>query len=205
MAVVLGWIEEDYPERIVDTELALRSGQPAANSTVDELYNLAAELLIDSGWDLEPTLTRFWLNIECPAGPTSPELEYAHMSFSHAYFDGIVPSIMFGSVSLDRSEGTASVQIDYEPLRWQNEPIDLGRIEVDWREAWEISQEAGGSAFLERMGGACLASLRFHDERWRVGYSGDGYPSSRESGLVIWVDAKTGEAEVTVRPTEPSR
>ena len=180
-------IREIYSEQIVKTEVTLEPGQLSMDSTLEEWYNLGVQMLEEQGWDDSPDLTLLYARFQCTPESQQPVLDSIHMWFARAYFAGI----KFGEVYLRPANGTASVEIAYEPLRWRHTGINITRIKVDWRQALEIGGQHTGAAFLREAGDRCLIGLDLNENVWKVSY-GDSGASSPWIGPTISIDARTG-------------
>jgi hypothetical protein len=179
---------DDYPETIVETEVAVKPGQLSMDSTLEEWYDLGVQMLQEHEWDVSLDLTHLYASLQCTSKSQELVLDTVHMQFVGANFTGI----KLGEVYLQPANGTASVQINYEPLRWRHADIDTTRIKVDWRQALEIAQQHTGSSFLREAGDRCLVGLALDRDVWEVSY-GDSGASSPWIGPTISIDARTGK------------
>jgi hypothetical protein len=181
-------IREIYSETVVETEVALEPGQLSMDSSMEEWYNLGVQMLGEQGWNDSPDLTLLYARFRCTPESQQPVLDSVHMWFARTYFTGI----KFGEVYLQPANGTASVEIAYEPLRWRHTNIDTTRIKVDWHQALEIGRQHTGATFLTEAGDRCLVGLDLDENVWQVSY-GDSGASSPWIGPTISIDARTGQ------------
>jgi hypothetical protein len=188
LAWLVDTIREIYSETVVETEVALEPGQLSMDSTMEEWYNLGVKMLGEQGWNDSPDLALLYARFQCTPESQQPVLDSVRMWFARAYFTGI----KFGEVCLWPANGTASVEIAREPLRWRHANVDTTRIEIGWRQALEIGEQHTGTAFLREVGDRCLVGLQLDEYMWRVSY-GDSGTSSPWIGPTIWIDATTGK------------
>ena len=181
-------IRETYSETVVETEVALEPSQLSTDSTVEEWYDLAVQMLEEQGWNVSPDLALLYARFQCMPKSQQLALDSVHMRFAGAYLTGI----KFGEVYLWPANRTASIEIAREPLRWRHANIDTTRIEIDWRQALEIGEQHTGTAFLKEVGDRCLVGLDLDENVWQVSY-GDSGASSPWIGPTISIDARTGK------------
>jgi hypothetical protein len=188
LAGFIDTIREVYSETMVETEVALEPGQLSTDSTVEEWYDLAVQMLEEQGWNVSPDLALLYARFQCMPKSQQLVLDSVHMRFAGADFTGI----KFGEIYLWPANRTASIEIAREPLRWRHANIDTTRIKIDWRQALEIGEQHAGTAFLREVEDRCLIGLQLDEYMWRVSY-GDSGASSPWIGPTICIDATTGK------------
>ena len=186
-------IRQEGSETVLKTEVPLQPGQLPMESTVEEWYDLAVQMLEEQGWDLSPNLVEFSVHLVCSPLPQKPTLRGLYIFFHDAYFDGTMPSTKSAYMSFKPSIDAVSIEITNYPLRWHRKHLELDAIKVGWRDALRIAQQHGGDSFQARVQNLCRVGLSLDDHRWSVKYSTGGDDLPYSAGPTIRIDGRTGE------------
>jgi hypothetical protein len=148
--------EVESPQVLIETEVPIDISILPEYPTEKDWYRIAAQILVDNGWDLSPNLTMLHGFVLCQSYPI---LDRLNADFADAYFVGVIPHLKMASFRLDQATSTASVLITYQALRWRHDTLDLSRMEVGLYEALEIADRYGGQEFRESVSNRCVVSI----------------------------------------------
>ena len=190
--IVSGDLEMPGRQTLVSRTISLEPNLLSSEPTDRDWYEAAEIALRESGWDLDPTLTSVGSLVPCKPDP-SLEIDNMVFDFVGSYRAGLLPSVKWATVVIDRSLGSADVRVTYEVWEMaRSRPDDSWPPRVDLRDALAIADGHGGRVYREMYSDVCDASLRLSGSRWRVRYRADTRPGWER--WWIWVDAETGEA-----------
>lgn len=184
------WEEVEYPQVLVDKEVAVDTRALPEQPSMNDWYLLAVQILRNNGWDLAPNLTRVWALRPCEPGSELTRLE---MSFADAYLFDLIPSLRLASVSLYPKSDRAAVLIAYQALRWRHKTLDPGELRIGLHEAIEIADRHGGQDYRETMKDKCEVVVSITGDQWIVRFRESRQSSSTD--IEIRVDAKSGKAK----------
>jgi hypothetical protein len=184
------WEEVEYPQIIVEKEVAIDTQALPEQPRMTDWYPLAVQILKDDGWDLAPNLTKIRALCTCEPGTGLIGVE---MSFADAYLSGLIPSLRLASISFDPGSDRASVLIAYQALRWRHKTLDLDELGIGLHEAIEIADRHGGQEYRETMKDACEVTASITGDHWIVRFRGSRQSSPTD--IEIRVDAQSGKAK----------